>query len=109
LISNGFYAATKRKAETTAGDYERTLAAVTKNPATKSKIRIRDKGTGIPAEVKEKLFNPFFTTKPAGEGTGVGTSISHDIIVKQHSGSIEIETQPGEYTEVRIVLPRATG
>ena len=70
-------------------------------------ITVRDNGTGIPPEVKEKIFNPFFTTKPAGEGTGLGLSISHDIIVKQHGGSIEVETQPGEYTEFRIVLPRA--
>jgi two-component system, NtrC family, sensor kinase len=70
-------------------------------------IRIRDNGTGIPPEVKEKMFNPFFTTKPAGEGTGLGLSITHDIIVKQHSGSMEVESQPGEFTEVRIVLPRA--
>ena len=53
------------------------------------------------------MFNPFFTTKPAGEGTGLGLSISHDIIVKQHAGSIEVDTQPGEFTEVRIILPRA--
>jgi signal transduction histidine kinase len=70
-------------------------------------ISIRDNGTGISPEVREKMFNPFFTTKPAGEGTGLGLSISHDIIVKQHSGLIEIDSQPGEYTEVRIVLPRA--
>jgi signal transduction histidine kinase len=70
-------------------------------------IRVRDNGTGISAEVKEKIFNPFFTTKPAGEGTGLGLSISHDIIVKQHGGSIEVETEPGEYTEFRIILPRA--
>ena len=57
--------------------------------------------------MKEKLFNPFFTTKPAGEGTGLGLSISHDIIVKQHGGSIEFDTRPGEFTEFRIVLPRA--
>jgi two-component system NtrC family sensor kinase len=57
--------------------------------------------------VKEKLFNPFFTTKPTGEGTGLGLSISHDIIVKQHGGSIEVDTQPGAFTEFRIVLPRA--
>jgi two-component system, NtrC family, sensor kinase len=67
---------------------------------------IRDNGTGIPPEVKEKMFNPFFTTKPVGEGTGLGLSISHDIIVKQHGGSIEVDTQPGEFTEFRIVLPR---
>jgi two-component system NtrC family sensor kinase len=73
----------------------------------KVEIRIRDNGTGIPPEVKEKLFNPFFTTKPAGEGTGLGLSISRDIIVKQHGGSIEVETRPGDFTEFKIVLPRA--
>ena len=108
LISNGFYAATKRKAEANGGDYEPTLAATTKNLGDSVEIRIRDNGTGIPPEVKEKLFNPFFTTKPAGEGTGLGLSISHDIIVKQHGGSIEVDTELGEYTEVRIILPRAT-
>ena len=107
LISNGFYAATKRKAEANGGDYEPTLAAATKNLGDRVEIRIRDNGTGIPPEVREKLFNPFFTTKPAGEGTGLGLSISHDIIVKQHGGSIEVDTQPGEFTEFRIVLPRA--
>ena len=107
LISNGFYAATKRKAEATGGDYEPTLAAATKNLGDCVEIRIRDNGTGIPPEVREKLFNPFFTTKPAGEGTGLGLSISHDIIVKQHGGSIEVDTQPSEFTEFRIVLPRA--
>jgi two-component system, NtrC family, sensor kinase len=107
LISNGFYAATKRKAEANGGDYEPTLAAATKNLGDSVEIRIRDNGTGIPPEAKEKLFNPFFTTKPAGEGTGLGLSISHDIIVKQHGGSIEVDTQPGAFTEFRIVLPRA--
>jgi C4-dicarboxylate-specific signal transduction histidine kinase len=65
-------------------------------------------GTGIPAEVKEKMFNPFFTTKPAGEGTGLGLSMSHDIIVKQHGGSIDVETEPGQFTEFKIVLPRTS-
>ena len=106
LISNGFYAATKRKAETNGG-YEPTLSAATKDLGDRVEIRIRDNGTGIPAEVKEKMFNPFFTTKPAGEGTGLGLSLSHDIIVKQHAGSIEVDTQPGEFTEFRITLPRA--
>ena len=74
-------------------------------------IRIRDSGTGIPPEVKEKMFHPFFTTKPAGEGTGLGLSLSHDIVVKQHGGSIEVDTQPGEFTEFKVILPRmaATG
>jgi GAF domain-containing protein len=107
LISNGFYAATKRKAEVNGSDYEPTLAATTKSLGDSVEIRIRDNGTGIPPEVKEKMFNPFFTTKPAGEGTGLGLSISHDIIVKQHGGTIEVDTQPGEFTEIKIILPRA--
>ena len=107
LISNGFYAATKRSAETNGGDYEPTLAAATKNCGDCVEITIRDNGVGIPADVKEKIFNPFFTTKPAGDGTGLGLSISHDIVVKQHGGSIEVETQPGEFTEIRVLLPRA--
>jgi len=106
LIMNGFYAATKRKAEANGADYEPKLAATTKSLGDSVEIRIRDNGTGIPPEVKEKMFNPFFTTKPAGEGTGLGLSISHDIIVKQHGGSIEVDTKPGQYTEFRIVLPR---
>ena len=108
LISNGFYAATKRKAEENGGDYEPTLAAATKNLGDNVEIRIRDNGTGIPPEVKEKLFNPFFTTKPAGEGTGLGLSISHDIIVKQHGGSIEVDTQPGEFTEFSRIVAAAS-
>jgi two-component system, NtrC family, sensor kinase len=107
LISNGFYAATKRRAEADGDGYEPTLAARTKNLGERVEITIRDNGTGIPPEVKEKMFNPFFTTKPAGEGTGLGLSISHDIIVKQHGGSIEVETKPGEFTEIKIILPRA--
>jgi signal transduction histidine kinase len=106
LISNGFYAATKRKDQTGDNGYEPILAAATKNLGDRVEIRIRDNGTGIPPEVKDKMFNPFFTTKPAGEGTGLGLSISHDIIVKQHAGSIEVDTRPGEFTEFRIVLPR---
>jgi signal transduction histidine kinase len=106
MISNGFYAATKRKAQGNGGGYEPTLIASTKNLGDRVEISIRDNGTGIPPEVKEKLFTPFFTTKPAGEGTGLGLSISHDIIVKQHSGLIEVDTEPGEFTEFRIILPR---
>ena len=106
VISNGFYAAAKRKAGKNGSSYEPMLAASTKNLGDSVQITIRDNGVGILPEVKEKMFNPFFTTKPAGEGTGLGLSISHDIIVKQHCGSIEVDTAPGEYTEFRIVLPR---
>ena len=69
-------------------------------------IRIRDNGAGIPEEVKERMFNPFFTTKPAGEGTGLGLSMSHDIVVKQHGGTIDVATEPGSFTEFIITLPR---
>jgi two-component system, NtrC family, sensor kinase len=106
MISNGFYAATRRRAETNGGGYEPTLTASTKSLGDRVEIRIRDNGTGMTADVKEKIFNPFFTTKPTGEGTGLGLSISHDIIVKQHGGSIEVDTQPGEFTEIRVILPR---
>jgi two-component system NtrC family sensor kinase len=105
LIANGFYA-TKCRAATNSGDYEPTLTASTKNLGDCVEIRIRDNGTGITPDVKEKMFNPFFTTKPTGEGTGLGLSISHDVIVKQHAGSIEVDTQPDEFTEIRIVLQR---
>jgi two-component system, NtrC family, sensor kinase len=106
LISNSFYAATKRKTENGQSGFEPILTASTKNLGSTVEIRIRDNGTGIPAEVQEKMFNPFFTTKPAGEGTGLGLSMTHDIIVKQHGGRIDVVTKPGQFTEFIIVLPR---
>jgi signal transduction histidine kinase len=108
LISNGFYAATKRKTENRGSDSDPVLRAATKNLGDSVEIRIRDNGAGIPAEVKEKMFNPFFTTKPAGEGTGLGLSMSHDIIVKQHGGTVDVETELGRFTEFRITLPRTS-
>jgi signal transduction histidine kinase len=105
LISNGFYAATKRK-EAGDGTFEPTLKATTKSLGNKVEIRIRDNGAGIPREVREKIFNPFFTTKPAGQGTGLGLSMSHDIVVKQHGGKIDVATEPGVFTEFIITLPR---
>jgi signal transduction histidine kinase len=109
LISNGFYAASRRKAENGDVSFEPTLLATTKDRGTSVEIRIRDNGTGIPPEVREKMFNPFFTTKPAGEGTGLGLSMTHDIIVKQHGGTIDVATEPGNFTEFIVVLPRANG
>jgi signal transduction histidine kinase len=106
LIANGFYAATKRQGQESGNGFEPTISAATKSLGDRVEIRIRDNGIGIPPEVREKMFNPFFTTKPAGEGTGLGLSISHDIIVKQHSGSIEVDTEPGAFTEFKIILPR---
>jgi len=104
LISNGFYAATKRAAAS--NGFEPRLKAVTRNLGDNVEIRIRDNGTGIPPDIQEKIFNPFFTTKPAGEGTGLGLSMSHDIVVKQHRGTIEVVTEPGSFTEFIITLPR---
>ncbi|WP_439399354.1 GAF domain-containing protein [Bradyrhizobium sp. PMVTL-01] len=109
LISNGFYAATKRKGQNGEVGFEPTLMATTKDVGASVEIRIRDNGTGIPSEVKSKIFNPFFTTKPAGEGTGLGLSMTHDIIVKQHGGTIKVDTEPGVFTEFIITLPRITG
>ncbi len=103
LISNGFYAATRRVADP---GFEPALAVATKTIGGGVEIRVRDNGAGIPAGVRDKIFNPFFTTKPAGEGTGLGLSMTHDIVVKQHGGTIEVETAPGEFTEFRIFLPR---
>ena len=105
MISNGFYAVTKRK-EVGEQGFEPMLRASTKNLGNAVEIRIRDNGTGIPIEVKEKMFDPFFTTKPAGEGTGLGLSMSHDIVVKQHGGKIDVDTEPGAFTEFIITLPR---
>jgi signal transduction histidine kinase len=105
LIANGFYAATKRK-ESDVPEFEPIMSVATKSRDDKVEIRIRDNGIGIPDDVKDKMFDPFFTTKPAGEGTGLGLSMSHDIVVKQHGGSIDVATKPGEFTEFLVVLPR---
>ncbi len=108
LISNGFYAVSQRKAANGADNFEPVVKATTSGRPGHVEIRIRDNGTGIPPEVRDKMFNPFFTTKPAGEGTGLGLSMSHDIIVKQHGGTIDVSTRPGEFTEFTISLPRTS-
>jgi two-component system, NtrC family, sensor kinase len=105
FISNGFYAATKRAAASSNG-FEPKLKATTRNLGDKVEIRIHDNGMGIPPDIREKIFNPFFTTKPAGEGTGLGLSMSHDIVVKQHGGTIDVVTELGSFTEFIITLPR---
>jgi len=106
LISNAFYATMKRKQGDSNGAYAPTITAWTRNLGSSVEIVIRDNGVGIPDDVRAKMFNPFFTTKPAGEGTGLGLSLSHDIVVKQHGGTIEVSTEPGAFTQFTIVLPR---
>ncbi len=107
LISNSFYAVRERRRHDRSGKYKPTVKASTKDRGSSVEIAVRDNGTGIAPEVREKMFNPFFTSKPTGEGTGLGLSISHDIVVKQHAGLLEVDTQPGEFTEIRVVLPRS--
>ncbi|MEQ8971029.1 MAG: AAA family ATPase [Coleofasciculus sp. C1-SOL-03] len=105
VINNACYAAhDKKKAVDT--DFTPTLSVTTKNLGDKIEIRIRDNGNGIPADIRDKIFNPFFTTKPTGQGTGLGLSISHDIIVGEHQGEIQVATELGEYTEFKLILPR---
>jgi signal transduction histidine kinase len=107
LFANGFYAA-NRKAQDGAGpDFQPTLTVATEAGPDGVIVRVRDNGTGIPDSARARLFEPFFTTKPAGEGTGLGLSLSHDIVVKQHGGGIAVESEPGTFTEFTITLPRA--
>ena len=91
--------------ETTLG-FEPTLKVVTRELGDGVEIRVRDNGIGIPVEIRDKLFQPFFTTKPTGEGTGLGLSISYDIITQQHGGSITVASEPGSFTEFTVCLPR---
>ena len=105
LMSNGFYATEKRIDGAEPG-YAPTLAVSTRDRGDTVEIRVRDNGTGIPDGVKAKMFDPFFTTKPAGEGTGLGLSLSHDIVAKQHGGTLDVATEPGQFTEFTITLPR---
>jgi signal transduction histidine kinase len=107
LIGNGFYATRKRYNAETANGYRPTLKISTRDLGEAVEIRVRDNGTGITPEVREKLFQPFFTTKPTGEGTGLGLSISYDIVTQQHGGAIEVESEPGQFTEFAVRLPRA--
>lgn len=107
LLNNACYAV-HQKTKLDAG-FSPVLSVRTRRDAGGSgervEVRIRDNGPGIPPAVREKIFNPFFTTKPPGEGTGLGLSISYEIIVQEHKGEIRVETQAGEYTEFIVTLP----
>lgn len=110
LINNAFYAADEKKKELNAKgekDFMPTVTVNTKKISTGVEIQIADNGKGIPAEIKEKIFQPFFTTKPTGKGTGLGLSMSYDIVTKGHGGEIEVDSKPGEYTVFTIKLPKS--
>jgi len=106
LIGNGFYAANKRRRETNNGAFEPVLAVATRDLGEAVEVRVRDNGVGIPAEIRDKLFQPFFTTKPTGEGTGLGLSISYDIVTHEHGGAIKVASEVGAFTEFTVRLPR---
>ena len=108
LIGNGFYAAAKRNREATDG-YRPVLRVLTRDLGNEIEIRVRDNGTGIAPEIRDKLFQPFVTTKPTGEGTGLGLSISYEIVSQQHGGSIVVDSELGAYTEFTVRLPRRNG
>ncbi|MBS0527044.1 MAG: PAS-domain containing protein [Proteobacteria bacterium] len=107
LFGNGFYAIRKRQSNGTASHYRPTLRVSTRDLGGAIEVRVRDNGIGIPPDVRDKLFQPFFTTKPTGEGTGLGLSISYDIVTQEHGGSIEVASEVGRFTEFTIRLPRA--
>src|SRR5262249_47276283 len=101
-----FYAARKRHREWGEANFQPTLKVTTRDRGSMVEVRVRDNGTGIPPEVKDKLFQPFFTTKPTGEGTGLGLSISYDIVTQQHAGMVVVDSAPGEFTDFPVRLPR---
>src|SRR2546421_1069427 len=105
LFGNGFYAAAKKTRE--AGDRP-VLKVMTRDLGKEVEIRVRDNGTGIAPESRDRLFQPFFTTKPTGEGTGLGLSISYDIVTQQHGGTIGVDSELGAFTEFTVRLPRRT-
>jgi signal transduction histidine kinase len=105
LIGNGFYASNKRSQQGEAS-FRPVLKVATRDLGDAVEVRVRDNGVGIPPEHRDKLFQPFFTTKPTGEGTGLGLSISYDIVTQEHGGTITVESEPGQFTEFTVRLPQ---
>ena len=106
LFGNGFYAANERRRAVDNGTFRPALSVTTRDLGKAVEVRVRDNGVGIPEDIKDKLFQPFFTTKPTGEGTGLGLSISYEIVTKQHGGTIKVASEVGAFTEFVVSLPR---
>jgi signal transduction histidine kinase len=104
LITNAFYAVMEKKKLHPEG-YEPTVTVSTKKIDNKIIVNVKDNGTGIPQKALDKIFQPFFTTKPTGQGTGLGLSLSYDIVTKGHGGELKVETKDGEYTSFSVILP----
>ncbi|HEV8283792.1 MAG TPA: ATP-binding protein [Chitinophagaceae bacterium] len=104
LFTNAFYSVTEKKKQLN-GEYEPTVLVTTKMIDDKVELRVKDNGIGIPKKVLDKIYQPFFTTKPGGQGTGLGLSLSYDIITKGHGGQISVDTKEGEFAEFIIQLP----
>jgi two-component system NtrC family sensor kinase len=104
LFNNAFYAV-KEKQRINGTEFKPKVEVTTLLKGKSLEVLVKDNGTGIPDEIKEKILQPFFTTKPTGEGTGLGLSLSYDIVVKAHSGKIDIKSKPGEGSEFKISLP----
>ena len=104
LLTNAFYAVDEKK-KSGVENYEPTVSISTKKIGNKVEIRVADNGNGIPQNIVDKIFQPFFTTKPTGQGTGLGLSLSYDIVTKGHNGELKIETKEGEFTQFIITLP----
>ncbi len=105
LVNNACYAAHQKK-QASNSDFSPTITLQTQDQESFVEIVIADNGTGIPPDLIEKIFNPFFTTKPPGEGTGLGLSLSYDIVVQRHSGNLQVESEPGMFTKFVITLPK---
>jgi signal transduction histidine kinase/ligand-binding sensor domain-containing protein len=104
LITNGFHAVSEKK-KTQLNGYEPTVTVITRKTGDKVRITVQDNGNGIPPNIIDKIFQPFFTTKPSGQGTGLGLSMSYDIVTKVHGGKIDVDTRPGEGTSFIITIP----
>jgi signal transduction histidine kinase len=103
LINNAFYAVNQKGSQHIDG-YQPSVSVVTKKKNNLVEIRIKDNGTGIPVAVREKIFQPFFTTKPSGHGTGLGLSLAYEIVTKGHDGELKVESVEGEGSEFVIIL-----